>query len=85
MGSDEGHPQLEVQPQLYLFQLQEEVLCGAPFAEGPEEPLIGRADTDLGLQEEPDRLLNFCDHQIHSGGQEQSFVWGERKPRQTSG
>lgn len=65
---------LEAIAQQYLFQLQEEVLSGAPFAKRPEEPLTGRAHTNFGLQQEADRLLHLGDHQIYCCGHEQHFV-----------
>lgn len=36
-----------------------------PLAERPEEPVVGGADSDPGLQQEANWLLHLGDNQVH--------------------
>lgn len=49
------------------------------LAEGPEEPIIGGADTDPGLQQEADRLLHLGDHQVHSRRHVHELIFQAKK------
>lgn len=49
----------------YLSQFQIEGLCVVPLAEGPEEPVVGGADSDSSLQQEANWLLHLGDDKVH--------------------
>lgn len=47
-----------------------------PLAEGPEEPVVGGADSDSGLQQEANRLLHLGDDQVHRRRHVHELVFG---------
>lgn len=50
----------------HLTEFEIESFSVTAFAEGPKEPLVGRAHSNPCLQQKPHRLLHLSDHQVHS-------------------
>lgn len=58
----------------YLSQFKVEGLSVVSLAEGPEEPVVGGADSDSGLQQKTNRLLHLGDDQVHRRRHVHEFI-----------